>query len=172
MTSPATLALTLGSSLLIGCAAAIHWRSVVAGDAVANPTGGGGTVLLEPVPAKPATRRSRAIFVCGRARPVIFSDRPCGADFEERELKVEVPEPAAGRVASTTPAPARAETRPRPKPALDDDKPSAQDERCRALREEREKLDDHMRSGYTAREAARLWNRWRELNNEIFSARC
>jgi hypothetical protein len=29
-----------------------------------------------------------------------------------------------------------------------------------------------MRAGYSAREAARLWNRWREVDAKIYAARC
>jgi hypothetical protein len=29
-----------------------------------------------------------------------------------------------------------------------------------------------MRTGYSAREAARLWNRWRDLKADIYADRC
>jgi hypothetical protein len=173
MTSPTSLAITLNACLLfVGAATAVSWNAARAEDSVSRPTEGGGSVQLEPVPPNPQARRTRAIFVCRRAPPVIFSDRPCGQLFEERKLKVEIPQPTVGRVASTSPSPAPAQTRPRVQPAPREETPSAADERCRRLRDQLEKLDDRMRTGYSAREAAKLWNRWRELKSEIDSARC
>jgi hypothetical protein len=163
-------AIALHVCLLVGGATVAVWNAAHADDPVANPTGGGGTVQLEPVPPNQQPRRTRVVFVCRGAGPVIFSDRPCGESVEERSLRFA--QPSAGRVASTAPAPAPAATRPRKEPEPKDEKPSAAEERCRRLRGQLEDLDDRMRSGYSAREAARLWNRWRELNSEIYSARC
>jgi len=101
---------------------------------------------------------------------VTFSDRPCGPASEERSLQVQEPRP--GGAASTVPAAAPAATLPRPQPEPQVDDPDAGDSRCRRLREQREKLDDRMRTGYSAREAAQLWNRWRSLNSEIYRSRC
>jgi hypothetical protein len=33
-------------------------------------------------------------------------------------------------------------------------------------------IDDQMRSGYSAREAARLWQRWRETRERLRAQRC
>jgi hypothetical protein len=117
-----------------------------------------------------ARRLKRLVFVCRGVAPVIFSDRPCGQLFEEHLLEVSVP--VAGRVASTAPAPAPAATRPRVQPTPSDEKVRANDDLCRRLREQREKIDQRMRTGYSAREAANLWSRWREIDAEIYAARC
>ena len=171
MTSPRTLAITLNACLLIGGSAiALLWNAGRADQPAPSPTGGGGGVQLEPLPAKQQPRRTRAIFVCRRAAPVIFSDHPCGQSAEERA--VEIREPPVGRAASTAPAPAAAATRPRAQPAPADAEPGAADRRCRQLRDQLDRLDDRMRSGYSAREAGKLWNRWRELNSAIYSERC
>jgi hypothetical protein len=117
---------------------------------------------------------SRPIYVCSRATPVIFSDRPCGPLAETRVLHVPDPGPGSGpgRVSSVASAPAKDATRPRTEPRVADAKPVDRDDRCRQLREERRRLDDRMRGGYPAREAARLWNRWREVDAKIYAARC
>jgi hypothetical protein len=134
---------------------------------------------MEPAGAAPArpqesppvpTWRTRPIFVCGHAVPVIFSDRPCGASAEARVLRVHDPGP--GRAASIARAPTRETATRRPEPRAPEPKQVEPDERCRKLRDERERLDDRMRAGYTAREAARLWNRWREVGAQIYAARC
>ena len=116
----------------------------------------------------------RPVYVCRSATPVAFSDRPCGPLAEARLLRVHDPGP--GHAPSIEPAPPGATTRPRTERRLAEGtaatRPSTADSRCRKLREERERLDDRMRAGYSAREAARLWNRWREVDAKIYAARC
>ena len=116
----------------------------------------------------------RPIYVCRDATSVAFSDRPCGPISEARVLRVHDPGP--GLAASIEPARPRESTRPRTGPraadAVAEAEPVAADNRCRRLREERERLDDRMRAGYSAREAAKLWNRWREVDAKIYAARC
>jgi hypothetical protein len=108
--------------------------------------------------------------VCSHAVPVIFSDLPCGTSAEARVLRVHDPGP--GRAASVARAPTRETARPRPEPPAPEAKHVESDERCRKLRDERERLNDRMRAGYPAREAARLWNSWREIEAKIYAARC
>lgn len=171
MTSPPVFAMIVNGCLLVGCSTAVAlWNSSLAEDFVANPTGGGGIVQIEPAPAGNQPRRTRAIFVCRNHAPVIFSDRPCGPAGEERSLKVQEPQP--GRAASTLPAAAPATTLPRAQSEPKEPQHDTEDSRCRRLRDQREKLDDRMRAGYSAREAAQLWNRWRSLNSEIYRSRC
>jgi hypothetical protein len=45
-------------------------------------------------------------------------------------------------------------------------------DRCAALKLELAQVDDQMRAGYTAREAARLWDRWRNLKERLQHERC
>ena len=171
MTSPPTLAMMLNACVLVGCTAFVAlWNSSLAESSGVNPTGGSGSVQVETAPTGSQPRKTRAIFVCRSHAPVIFSDRPCGPAGEERSLQVQEPQP--GRAASTVPAAAPAATLPRSQPEPDDKEPDAGDSRCSRLRDQREKLDDRMRAGYSAREAAQLWNRWRSLNSEIYRSRC
>jgi hypothetical protein len=125
-------------------------------------------VELDP-PAPPAGGHSRrAIFVCHDADGAVFSDRPCGAVIESREIAFEA---SSGTVPSTIPAPATARPLPRRvtagQPPID-----TGDRGCRRLRGRLETLDDRMRAGYSARESARLWNQWRELRRQIRERRC
>jgi len=116
----------------------------------------------------------RPVYVCRSAGLVTFSDRPCGPVSEARVLRVHDPGP--GRAASLEPAPTGESTRPRtgrqPAEAATNAGAVAADDRCRKLRAERERLDDRMRAGYSAREAAQLWHHWREVDAKIYAARC
>jgi hypothetical protein len=142
----------------------------------------------------------RRIYVCHWATPVIFSDRPCGPLAETRVLHVPAAGSASdpgsgsgsgsgsasgsgrgagtsiqagpGRASSVAAAPPKEATRPRARPRLGDAGPVDEDDRCRWLLDERRRLDDRMRDGYSSREAARLWNRWREVSAKIYAARC
>jgi hypothetical protein len=110
-----------------------HAAAIVAGFASACITG---------MPASAST--ARPVFVCRSARLVIFSDRPCGPVAEARVLHVHDPGP--GQPASLDPAPTGASTRPQvgrqSAEAVADAGPSADDDRCRGLRQQREQLDD------------------------------
>ena len=127
---------------------------------------------LATMPAPAAT--GRPVFVCRGAEAVTFSDLPCGPISEARVLRVHDPGP--GVAASIEPAPPGESTKPRTvrqtAGAAEDARPVAADNRCRKLREERDRLDARMRAGYSAREAAQLWNRWREADAKIYAARC
>jgi hypothetical protein len=171
MATPGLPAITLNACLLVGCAAVVATRGAShAGEPIANPTGGGGTVQLEPVPEPQRPHRTRAVFVCRGHGPVIFSDRPCGPEL--REHVVQSQGSAPGRPATIRPSVPPAATRPRVEPAPPKASADAREARCRSLRDQLEKLDDRMRTGYSAREAARLWNRWRDLKADIYADRC
>lgn len=138
---------------------------------VSDPLGGGASATLEPVPAADSTRRHRLVFACRDAGTPAFSDRPCGPSAVPHVL--EVGDVAAGRASSVTPPPAAAATRPRPAPAPSEpDRGPVRSERCERLRRQLDAVDDRMRSGYSAREAARLWTRWRTLREELRRTRC
>lgn len=135
-----------------------------------SPTSGGGHVVLEPVPAPRSPRRQRTVFVCERDATPVFSDRPCGPAMETLEL--DFTEPGPGRAASTLAAAPGAATRPLVQRAEHDVGPPPADDRCAELERHLEALDDRMRAGYSARESARLWSRWRDLKAQIHTSRC
>lgn len=175
MVTPTPHAIAFCAGLLVGCLA-VAMAKAAADDAIGDGlrAGGDSAGIEDAAPARAAAatpaRRSRAIFVCRGAVPVIFADRPCGQFAETRVLQLD--EPAPGRAASVVHVPPADATRPRSEPQARDTSTTARDERCRRLRTQRERLDDRMRSGYSAREAAQLWNRWREVDAQIYAARC
>jgi len=131
---------------------------------------GGAGVSIESPPAQATPRRHRAVFLCQDAGIPVFSDRPCGAAAVARTLVVDMPR--AGAVPTTVPTAPRSSTRPRPSPAADDAPGRAAESRCATLQRQLDELDDRMRTGYSAREAARLWNRWRDLKEKLRTTRC
>jgi hypothetical protein len=40
------------------------------------------------------------------------------------------------------------------------------------LERQLDELNNQMRTGYSAREAARLWDRWRDLKEKLRTTRC
>lgn len=138
---------------------------------VTSPLGSGQSVTLEPAPPPANPRRHRAVFVCQEGGVPVFADRPCGSTNETRSLVIATPPP--GATASTTPPSPAASTRPRP--AIP--KPStpvvpAPENACAKLQRQLDELNDRMRAGYSAREAARLWQRWRDTKERLRTARC
>ena len=171
MTPATSFALQPGIRLIAACiVACARLCSVHADERPSNPTGGGDSITLEPVPAAARVRIQRPVFVCRDAESVTFADRPCGPVVEARAL--DIVEPGPGRVASTVRQPPTAATKPRVQPAERIAGPAPGEGRCRRLRDQLDALDDRMRAGYSAREAARLWNRWREVKARIRDARC
>lgn len=139
---------------------------------VANPIGGGQSVTLEPAPPPANPRRHRAVFVCHENGVPMFADRPCGSATVTRNLVVATP-PPGGAAASTAPPSPAASTRPRPvagKPSTTES--PAPESACAKLERQLNELNDRMRAGYSAREAARLWQRWRDTKERLRTGRC
>jgi hypothetical protein len=144
-----------------------------------TPTGGGGTVVLEPVPPSESRRVwRRLVFTCTSPGLVVFSDRPCGPLPIVHELKGHAPResPAtAGSTPTVVPPKPAASVRPASFDARRDDGPDEAAQReatCHRLQEAVRRLDDRMRAGYSAREAALLWSRWREAKERLREADC
>lgn len=150
----------------------------------ANPAGGGGTVILEPVAAPPVQRKHRKVFVCAEDGAPVYSDRPCGPIVAIRELDVSEPGPGSGsesesgsgsgQASSTLRAEPTATTRPLVQHVALESPRHERDEndRCNELHQQLDAVDEQMRAGYSARQAARLWNRWRDLKARIHASRC
>jgi hypothetical protein len=134
-----------------------------------STTAGGDGAVLEPAPVV-GSPRQRAVFVCQQDGLPVFTDRPCGSATEQRTLTVEAPPP--GAAPNTSPPRPRASTRPRLQPEEQPGTGRAADTRCATLRRQLDELDARMRAGYSSREAARLWNRWRELKGRLRAERC
>ncbi|HET7204388.1 MAG TPA: hypothetical protein VFI92_13565 [Steroidobacteraceae bacterium] len=165
--APSCLLRLLAAWLVIGACG-------VAQPATRTPTGGGGSVELQPVPPRDSPRAwRRLVFTCATPGLVIFSDRPCGPMPTLHEVKVPAPG-ASPTVAAPAPA---ASTRPAPAlPAREDPRRAEDEDRhteaCRRLESGVQALDARMRAGYSAREAARLWARWREAKERLREADC
>jgi hypothetical protein len=46
------------------------------------------------------------------------------------------------------------------------------EDRCERHQRRLDELNDRMRAGYSAREAARLWQQWRDAKERLRTARC
>jgi len=138
---------------------------------VAGPLGGGQSVTLEPAPPPANPHRHRAVFVCQEYGAPVFADRPCGSTSETRSLAIPAPPP--GAAASTTPPSPAASTRPRPAvPKTSASVVPGPENACTKLQRQLDELNDRMRAGYSAREAARLWQRWRDTKERLRTGRC
>lgn len=153
---------------LLGLIAPAAWATDAAPPSESADSGAG--VSIEPPPAQATPRRKRAVFVCHESGIAVFSDRPCGAAAVARTLVVDMPR--AGAPPSTVPTASRSSTRPLPSPAADDAPGRAAPSHCATLQRQLDELNDRMRTGYSAREAAQLWNRWRDLKEKLRTTRC
>jgi hypothetical protein len=137
-------------------------------EAVTSPAGGGGSSVIERV--APPRRTKRLVYICRDGSIPMFSDRPCGDDGRARRLDLAVPMSAGSAPSTQVPAPS-ATTRPINAPAPPRAAP-AEPDRCTRLEEAIAAIDARMRQGYSAREAAGLWERWRAAKAKLRDARC
>jgi hypothetical protein len=145
--------------------------------AVATAGESGGSVVTEPVPprARPTTR---LVYSCVAAGLVTYADRPCGPAARRHELKLPAPAIAAGagRAPNVEEPPAAAAKAGRDGAAKADatlaraaaDRAAT----CQRLEASLDEVDSQMRAGYPAREAGRLWERWRIARSNLREARC
>jgi len=168
--------LLLAMQVLLLLPTSPHAANALLLPAVDTPAGGGGSVVLEPV--KPRTQpTTRLVYSCVAPGLVTFSDRPCGPLPEVRELKVSTPAPAAAGAApelgkAREPAAAGRRNAPGRENADPDDGGTDDAAICQKLQATLDNLDSRMRTGYSAREAGRLWERWREAKVRLREANC
>jgi hypothetical protein len=162
--------------LLIALAHRAHPAQVLPLPAVDAAHGDAGSVALEPGAARAAVSR-RTIFTCVSPRLVIYSDRPCGPLAGTRELRTVTP--PGGKGPTTAPHPEAAPVAaPVAAPRKRNDSTAmieparAREPTCEQLEAAVTELDQVMRAGYSAREAARLWERWREARARQREADC
>lgn len=136
----------------------------------AQPLGGGGGGVLDLASPTEPSRPKRRVYVCRDAGAPVFTDRPCGLSASVHEIPIAAP--GAGGAVSLAPQAPPASTRPRVMPAPAADAVTSAQARCKALRERLAVIDDQMRSGYSAREAARLWQRWRDARARLRAQHC
>jgi hypothetical protein len=124
-----------------------------------------------PQPVKSSQRRrSRLVYACHDVSVPVFSDRPCGADADAWRIDLPPSTPTGAAPSTRTGAPAAA-TRPIAAARPRDDRPRPPD-RCARLEEQLAAINARMREGYSAREAARLWQRWRDAKARLRAERC
>ena len=165
----------------VGCALFVTMSASVVVWAVAAERPATGRTNAPVDPAPPA-RTHRVVFTCIEPGLVTFADKPCGPAPQVRDLPV-----ALGRLppaASSTAQQDRQSARPdahKTDTAADarsrDDTETlsaaeAQAQTCARLARAVRELDARMRSGYSAREAGRLWDRWREARERLREAGC
>jgi hypothetical protein len=139
--------------------------------AVDSPQGSGRAVVLEPAPVRAAVTR-RTIFTCITPQLVTYSDRPCGPLADTRELRTVTPASEEVRANLTRPQPPPEETRPRDEAAGSSEPARVREQACARLEQDVAELDQRMRAGYSAREAGRLWERWRAARTRLREADC
>ena len=144
-------------------------QAAAAGDS--PPAAAVDTPAPERTAAPGATRRHRAVFVCEDGGVPEYADRPCAIAGPSRAIVFETP--ATGAAFVTSPPVPRASTRPAPARSAPQPVPRAADaSRCESLERQLDQMNSRMRAGYSAREAARLWQRWRGLKERLHAARC
>jgi hypothetical protein len=159
--------LQLRSSLLIVCAVVVG----VARAAENPPAPESPATPVAVASARPAaTRGHRLVYSCRDGNVPMFADRPCGEASLLRSLDVYTPA-QSGRPPTTVAEPAKATTR----PAVRETRVKAAQEpadKCEYLQKRLDDVDDRMRAGYPARQAAQLWQRWRDARDAVREAGC
>jgi hypothetical protein len=157
------------------CAFATYAAQVLPQPVVDAAPAGAGSVVPEPVRQRARTT-SRLVYSCIAPGLVTYSDRPCGPASARRELKVSEPTVAAGSAPDTghvaaAPADKRREAADKADVAA---ARVATDraEKCVKLADALDHVDAEMRAGYPAREAGRMWERWRAARASLREARC
>jgi hypothetical protein len=137
-----------------------------------------GSVIPEPVRAR-ARPTTRLVYSCVMPGLVTFADRPCGPAAQPRELKLSTPPPAASAAGESSsidePTAAAAQARRNAAAKADAAAARAAADRaatCLRLEAALDEVDSQMRAGYPAREAGRLWERWRGARASLREARC
>ena len=157
------------------CITAVHAAQVLPEPAVDPAAGNAGSV--QPQPLEPRARTSsRLVYSCIEPGLVTYADRPCGITASRRELKVRTPAIAAGAAPDlSTAASTAADQRRAADSRADAAAARAAAERaetCQKLETAADEIDSKMRAGYPAREAGRLWDRWRDTRARLREARC
>jgi hypothetical protein len=139
-------------------------------DSPANPPGPDASAPSERPGPREQARGKRLVYACRDGTLPVFSDRPCNAVAEIRRIDLPPPR-TAGAVPSTRIPAAAATTRPIVLDPRHDEAARAAD-RCERLADQLAAVDARMRAGYSAREAARLWQRWRDVKEKLHNSRC
>jgi hypothetical protein len=169
---PRRLLVAAACGLLVTMA---HSAQVLPEPAVDAAAGGAGSVQPQPVQPRARTNR-RLVYSCVEPGLIIYSDRPCSPAAARRELQVHTPRMTAGEAPDVDDARAQAADKRRTAAAKADANAvrtaTERAETCARLEAAVDEVDSLMRAGYPAREAGRLWERWREARARLREARC
>jgi hypothetical protein len=143
---------------------------------VAAAPGSGGSVALEPIRQRAHPTR-RLVYSCVTPGNVTFADRPCGPAPGVRELKVTGPAPSpAGATPDLANDRQAASSNSLKQPVRENagagDDVDAHATACLKLQAALDTVDARMRTGYSAREAGRLWDRWRDARTRLRAENC
>jgi hypothetical protein len=132
---------------------------------------------VRPQPVQPRARTtSRLVYSCIEPGLITYADRPCSPAAAQRQLKVLAPVSPAGEapdVEKTVTAAADSRRAAAAKADANAARAAAQRAAtCARLEAAVDEVDSQMRAGYPAREAGRLWERWREARARLREARC
>ena len=132
---------------------------------------------VQPQPVQPRARTTtRLVYSCIEPGLIIYSDRPCSPAAAQRQLKVLTPVGPAGEAPDVEKAATAAADKRRAAAAKADASAARaateRAETCEKLAAAVDAVDSQMRAGYPAREAGRLWDRWREARARLREARC
>ena len=157
------------------CIVAAHAAQVLPEPEVDPAAGVAGSV--QPQPSQPRARtNNRLVYSCIEPGLVTYADRPCGIAASRRELKVRSPDVAAGAAPDIGLATRTAADQGRAAAARADAAAARaaaeRAETCQKLESAADEIDAKMRAGYPAREAGRLWDRWRDARARLREARC
>jgi len=134
-----------------------------------------GSVRPQPVPPR-ARATSRLVYSCIEPGLITYADRPCSPAAAQRQLQVLTPVSRAGEAPDVEKtATDAADNRRAAAAKADADAARAAAQRaatCARLEAAVDEVDSQMRAGYPAREAGRLWERWREARARLREARC
>ena len=132
---------------------------------------------VRPPSIQPRARTtSRLVYSCIEPGLITYADRPCSPAAAQRQLKVITPVSAAGEAPDVEMAATAAADKRRAAAAKADANAARaaaeRAESCARLEAAVDEVDAQMRAGYPAREAGRLWDRWREARARLREARC
>jgi len=162
--------------IFVALAFCVADRSEGAATVRAEAKSRGGEPATAPPEAASATRHRarRLVFSCFAGGIVVFSDRPCGPTATSRELRIDAPSDRGGRAVSLAPERSPVSARAAPLASADANPVDTHTgaSTCQRLQAAVDALAAHMRNGYSAKEAGRLWDRWREARARLREAHC
>jgi hypothetical protein len=174
---------TMAIALAIAVVAALHAYSGVIGQgasvtpkaAVPPPASTTAQTASTPTPRTIAglpSSRIATVYECQQRGERVFSDRRCGSNAQARAIEapngMEPPDPSVVELSQSEHDPAPVAVSPATPVARSD----GQDIRCRAIEEEKERIDARMREGYRSAEGERLRDRLRTLDADYYDLRC